>query len=107
MTRKDSISRTEAINAIHTTLHKFFNTSDDPEPFNDKDELLLNINKAITKSIKKLQPVQLELPSVQAEQWLELKETITELATNDGPGTQQEVCEFLVNLMSKLEKDCR
>ena len=54
---EDCISRTEAINAIHTTMHKYFNTSDDPEPFNDTDKLLLNLNKAITKAIKDLQPM--------------------------------------------------
>lgn len=38
------------------------------------------------------------------EQWQELKETITEMRDNDGTGTQQEVCEFLANLMDVLEK---
>ena len=38
------------------------------------------------------------------EQWQELKETITEMRDNDGTGTQQEVCKFLVNLMDVLEK---
>ena len=38
------------------------------------------------------------------EQWQELKETIIEMRDNDGTGTQQEVCKFLVNLMEVLEK---
>ena len=38
------------------------------------------------------------------DQWQELKETITEMRDNDGTGTQQEVCKFLVNLMEILEK---
>ena len=38
------------------------------------------------------------------EQWQELKETITEMRDNDGTGTQQEVCKFLVNYMDVLEK---
>lgn len=38
------------------------------------------------------------------EQWQELKETITELRDNNGTGTQQEICKFLVNLMNVLEK---
>lgn len=38
------------------------------------------------------------------EQWEELKETIIELRDNDGTGTQQEVCKFLVNYMEVLEK---
>ena len=37
------------------------------------------------------------------EQWQELKETIIEMRDNDGTGTQQEVCKFLVNLMDVLE----
>lgn len=38
------------------------------------------------------------------EQWQELKETIIELRDNDGTGTQQEVCKFLINYMEVLEK---
>lgn len=38
------------------------------------------------------------------EQWKELKETIIEMRDNDGTGTQQEVCRFLVNYMGVLEK---
>ena len=41
------------------------------------------------------------------EQWKELKETIIEMRDNDGTGTQQEVCKFLVNLMNVLENQCR
>lgn len=38
------------------------------------------------------------------KQWNELKSTITELRDSGGTGTQQEVCEFLVNLMNVLQK---
>ena len=38
------------------------------------------------------------------KEWNELKATITELRDNNGTGTQQEVCKFLVNLMDRLEK---
>jgi hypothetical protein len=38
------------------------------------------------------------------EQWQELKETITEMRDNDGTGTQQETCKFLVDYMEILEK---
>ena len=38
------------------------------------------------------------------EQWKMLKETIIELRDNDGTGTQQEICKFLVNYMNVLEK---
>lgn len=37
------------------------------------------------------------------EQWNELKETIIELRDNNGTATQQEVCQFIVNLMNVLE----
>ena len=37
-------------------------------------------------------------------EWQELKETIIEMRDNDGTGTQQEVCKFLVNYMEILEK---
>jgi hypothetical protein len=38
------------------------------------------------------------------EAWKELKETIVELRDNNGIGTQQEVCNYLANLMKVLEK---
>ena len=38
------------------------------------------------------------------EQWRGLKETITEMRDNDGTGTQQDVCKFLVDYMEVLEK---
>lgn len=41
------------------------------------------------------------------EQWQELKETIIEMRDNDGIGTQQEVCKFLVNYMNVLEKQIK
>ena len=41
------------------------------------------------------------------EQWQELKETIIELRDNDGTGTQQEICKFLVNYMDVLKKQMR
>lgn len=39
------------------------------------------------------------------EQWEELKETIIELRDNNGTATQQEVCQFLFNLMNVLESE--
>ena len=41
------------------------------------------------------------------EQWQTLKETIIEMRDNDGTGTQQEVCKFLVNYMDILEKQMK
>ena len=54
----------------------------------------------LQKIIKGLPPVNPQI----TDQWQELKETITEMRDNDGTGTQQEVCKFLVNLMDVLEK---
>jgi hypothetical protein len=39
-----------------------------------------------------------------SDEWIELKETITELRDNGGTAPQQEVCKFLINLMDLLEK---
>ena len=54
------------------------------------------------KAIKQLPSVrpQKQIP----EQWQELKETIIELRDNNGTCTQQEVCKFLANYMTVLEK---
>lgn len=41
------------------------------------------------------------------EQWDELKETIIELRDNNGTCTQQEVCQFLINLMNVLEAEAQ
>lgn len=53
---------------------------------------------------EKLPPVTPQQKTGHTEQWQELKETITEMRDNNGTGTQQEVCKFLVNLMDVLEK---
>lgn len=39
------------------------------------------------------------------EQWDELKEIIVEMRDNGGTGNQQDVCKFLANLMTNLEKE--
>ena len=36
--------------------------------------------------------------------WNELRSTITEMRDNNGTGSQQHVCRFLVNLMSVIEE---
>lgn len=55
---------------------------------------------AVGMLISNLPPVNPQMK----DQWNELKETIIEMRDNDGAGTQQEVCKFLVNLMDVLEK---
>lgn len=56
---EDCINKAEVINTIHKTIYGFFDIADDDseEPINDKDELLLTINKAISNAVKALPPV--------------------------------------------------
>jgi hypothetical protein len=56
---EECVSKTEAINTIHKIIYNFFDVVDDDseEPINDKDELLLTVNKALSKAIKDLHPV--------------------------------------------------
>jgi hypothetical protein len=46
--KKEEISKDDAIKIVHDTIHDFFV---DSETFNDKDKLLLKINKAICNNI--------------------------------------------------------
>jgi hypothetical protein len=56
------ISEQSVINTIHKTIYSFFDVVEDDsgEPMNEKDKLLLRVNKAICNEIK-------ELPSTQQE----------------------------------------
>ncbi len=83
----DAISRQKALLSL---------TGEDLPKDRDKYIALAN------ERIKALPPVNPQEPKT--GQWRELKETITELRDNDGTGTQQEVCKFLVNYMEVLEK---
>ena len=58
----DCISRQAAIDAVHKSIFDFFDICDDDEesPMTHKDEVLLEINKAITTQIK-------DLPSAEPE----------------------------------------
>lgn len=55
----ECITKAEAINTIHKTIYGFFDIADDDseEPINDKDKLLLTINKAISNAVKALPSV--------------------------------------------------
>ena len=55
----DCITKAEVINTIHKTIYGFFDIADDDseEPINDKDKLLLTINKAISNAVKALPSV--------------------------------------------------
>lgn len=62
----DLISRQAAIEAVHKSIFDFFDICDDDEesPMTYKDELLLELNKAITtqiKSVASAQPIEAEL----------------------------------------------
>jgi rubrerythrin len=52
------ISEQSVINTIHKTIYNFFDVVEDDseEPMNEKDKLLLRVNKAICNEIKKLPP---------------------------------------------------
>lgn len=52
----DCVSRKAVIGAIHNTMCKFFEEASDEqeEPMDDKDKLLLTVNKEITGAIRKL-----------------------------------------------------
>lgn len=67
----DLISRQSAIDAAHKSIFDFFDICDDDEesPMTYKDELLLEVNKAITTRIK-------ALPS--AQQWIPCSERLPE-----------------------------
>lgn len=56
---ENCISKEEVINAIHKTIYEFFDIADDgsEEPMNDKDKLLLTINKALSNAVKALPSV--------------------------------------------------
>lgn len=60
----DCITKAEVINTIHKTIYGFFDIADDDseEPINDKDKLLLTINKAISNAVKALPSVASQRP---------------------------------------------
>lgn len=68
----DLISRQAAIEAVHKSIFDFFDICDDDEesPMTYKDELLLELNKAITTQIK----------AVASAQPIEAEPTLSEIA---------------------------
>lgn len=71
-----------------------------------RSDMLDAIGHGTTYTSEDLQKIIKGLPPVtpqMMDQWQELKETIIEMRDNDGTGTQQDVCKFLVNLMDVLE----
>ena len=59
----DTISRQAVIDAVHKSIFDFFDICDDDEesPMTYKDELLLEVNKAITTQIKAMPSAQPEI----------------------------------------------
>jgi hypothetical protein len=55
----ECVTKVEVINTIHKTIYGFFDIADDDseEPINDKDKLLLTINKTISNAVKALPSV--------------------------------------------------
>ena len=66
---EDAISRQAVINTIHKTIYGFFDVVDDDseEPINDKDKLLLSVNKGISNAVKALSSV---TPQQKIGQWV-------------------------------------
>lgn len=59
----DLISRAAAIDEIHKGIYELFDVCDDDEesPITYKDEVMLEVNKAITERIRKLPSAQPEI----------------------------------------------
>lgn len=55
----DAVSRQAVLDTTHKTIYEFFDIADDnsEEPINDKDKLLLTVNKAICNKLKQLPSV--------------------------------------------------
>lgn len=70
---EDCITKVEVINTIHKIIYGFFDIADDDseEPINDKDKLLLTINKAISNAVKVLPSV---TPSRPRGKWIQTKD---------------------------------
>ena len=68
---EDCITKVEVINTIHKIIYGFFDIADDDseEPINDKDKLLLTINKAISNAVKVLPSV---TPSRPRGKWIDI-----------------------------------
>ncbi len=66
---ENCISRQAVINTIHKTIYGFFDVVDDDseEPINDKDKLLLSINKGISNAVKALP---LAIPQPKMGRWM-------------------------------------
>lgn len=71
---EDCITKAEVINTIHKTIYGFFDIADDDseEPINDKDKLLLTINKAISNEVKALPSVK---PQPKNGEWIDTDDT--------------------------------
>lgn len=71
-TSEDCISREAVVNTIHKTVYGFFDIADDDseEPINDKDKLLLSVNKAVCNAIKDLPSV---TPKQKVGKWIDVE----------------------------------
>ena len=81
----DLISRQAAIDLIHKTIYGFFDVVDDEseEPINEKDKLLLEVNKAISNGIKELPTSPRWTP---VSEGLPKKDDVDVLVTDDSGG---------------------
>lgn len=75
----DCINRQAVLDVVHKSIFEFFDICDDnsEEPINEKDKLLLEVNKAICNAIK-------DMPSAQPEpQWIPCSERLPHGSCSD------------------------
>lgn len=77
----DLIRKSDAIDMIHKTIYGFFDIDEESEePISDKDELLLEVNKAICNGIKGLPTSELAQKLIEAR--AEIEKSINDLYKN-------------------------
>lgn len=76
------VKEKDVINTIHSTIYKFFDNPEEDTPFNERDKLLLEINKAICNNIKDLYVNDVCLYGV--EKYIKLKQAQDYLMTYEG-----------------------
>lgn len=76
------VKEEDIINIVHSTIYKFFDNPEEDTPFNEKDKLLLEINKEICNNIKDLYVNDICLHGV--EKYIKLKQAQDYLMTYEG-----------------------
>lgn len=72
-------------------------------PFGYSEKLIINETEYYGCNREKWQHDALALLNEHERRWKELRECITEMSTNGGTGSQQDVCRYLAHLMDVIE----